>query len=173
MKITPVVLGCCAALLVVCLVCWGYLACSRRRRDVRYDERQQKARLEAGRISSFFSYAYFGGLALYLAWACFYGASTPPAYLLVCVGLLLKLMAYHIYCIFSHAALPLGEKPLAAVTLYGGMAFFQGLYFWDHVRLGHLDTPGWEYGILNLIGAFCFGFLAVFHLITMLRKEKE
>ncbi len=174
MEFVLIVFVCLITLAVLCLVCWGYLLYSRRHESKQYDERQQKARLEAGRISDWFTYAYFGWLMLYLAVGYFNQTYTLPAHLLIGFGLFMKVMAYHIYCIFSHAALPLGEKPLGAVLGYAGLAMLQGFSLArliDDYRLG--SPQGSALAMLNVMGLVCFGFLSLAHLLTMLRKEKE
>ncbi len=173
MEVVLVMFVCLVTLAVLCLLCWGYRAYNRRHENKQYDERQQKARLEASQVSNIFTYVYFFGVFVYLSAGYFNQTDTFPAFLLVSYGLLMKLVSYHIYCIFSHAALPLGERPSAMIIFYGGLAFLQAWKFADHVRLGHLHTAGTLYVIDYLLGAIGFGFLAILYLISMLRKEKE
>ena len=91
------------------------------------------------------------------------------------IGMLIQLLSFHIYCLLTHSALPLGEKPVSMVvgySLLGGMYLVQ--FFAQYIPE---DTPyliGAEsMNLFRLLIALSFFALAVMHLISMLRKEKE
>ena len=143
--------------------------------SAKYDERQKIARSNAYRFSHWIGMIYYFGLLVYFTLQAGKSEWVLEPFLLVTIGILIQLQSFHIYCLMTHSALPLGEKPMPTVisyTLLGGLYLVQ--YFVQHIPE---DTPWLTganiYNLLRLLIALDFFALAVMHLIGMLRREKE
>ena len=141
----------------------------------KFDERQQIERGNAYRFSHWIGMIYYMGLIIYFVFHTGESEWVFEPFLLVTVGILIQLQSFHIYCLMTHSALPLGEKPLPTIIGYfglGGVYLIQ--YFGQYIPE---DTP-WltgaaSYNLLRLLISLDFFALAVMHLIAHLRKEKE
>ena len=141
----------------------------------KYDERQKAARGNAYRFSQGVGMVYYIGLLAYFVFHT--GKSEWPLepFLLLMLGILIQLLSFHIYCLITHSALPLGEKPLPMVVSYSLLGIMYLVQFF--AQYIPEDTP-WlvgaeSYNLFRLLLAFSFFSLAILHLITLLRKEKE
>ena len=141
----------------------------------KFDERQQIDRGNAYRFSHWVGMVYYFGLMVYFVLHTGENEWVLEPFLLITIGILLQLQSFHIYCLMTHSALPLGEKPLPIIVSYfvlGGL--YLVMYFGQYIPE---DTP-WitgaaSYNLLRLLISLDFFALAVMHLIAHLRKEKE
>ena len=141
----------------------------------KYDERQMIDRGNAYRFSHWIGLIYYFGLLVYFVFRIGKKDWVLEPFLLVAIGILIQLQSFHIYCLMTHSALPLGEKPVPTIIgnfLLGGLYLAQ--YFLQYIPE---DTP-WLSGaqsmnLFRLLISFDFFALAVMHLIAHLRKEKE
>lgn len=166
--------GCVAVMVVICLVnIWW----RRSGRPVdNYDERQKIAHGEAFQVSMLVGNFYYLVLAiLYVMQKDREQYSVEP-FLGIFFGIELQAMLYHIYCLLTHSALPLHQKPLSTIISYGalGLLQFANYYTWynQHGLTPSLTGDGTIQLIYLMCGVF-FLFLAAMHLIAMVWKEKE
>ena len=141
----------------------------------KYDERQQIDRGHAYRFSWWISMVYYFGLAVYFIFRNGKGEWMLEPFLLLFIGILIQLQSFHIYCLMTHSALPLGEKPFATISgnfMLGILYLVQ--YYFQYIPE---DTPYFSgaksMNLFRLLIALDFFSLAVMHLIAYLRKEKE
>ena len=144
----------------------------------KFDERQKIARGNAYRFSHGVGLIYYFGLMVYFT--IHTGKTEWPAepFLLVFIGILLQLQSFHIYCVMSHSALPLGEKPTPTIISYfilGSM--WLAMCFVQHIPVDAAAAAGYtgagSFNLFRLLIALDFYALAGLHLISLLRKEKE
>ncbi len=160
-------LGILALLVAVCLaVVW----LERRFPGKRFDERQKIARGNAYRLASWVGNVYFLViLAIMLRWPDL--SRYVELYLLIFLGLELEVIVMHIYCIITHASLPLSEKPGMAV---GSYLLIGALYLTmiDFSQPLKLVGYGSNRVIWLSLGVY-FLALAAMHILSLLRREKE
>ena len=144
----------------------------------KYDERQKIARGNAYRFSHWIGMIYYFGLLIYFTLHTGKSEWVLEPFLLVTIGILIQLQSFHIYCLMTHSALPLGERPLTTIVCYfitGSMYLLQ--YFGQYIPLDAAEAAGFDgamsYNLLRLLIALNFFALALMHLIAHLRKEKE
>ena len=144
----------------------------------KYDERQKIARGDAYRFSCWVGMVYYLGLMAYFTFRVGESEWVLEPFLLVTIGILLQLLSFHIYCLITHSALPLGEKPLPTIIghfVLGGM--YLVMYFGQRTPLDTAEAAGYDgalsFNLLSLLIALEFFTFAVTHLIAYLRKEKE
>lgn len=141
----------------------------------KYDERQQLDRGNAYRFSWWVGMVYYFGLLTYFVFHTGKGEWLLEPYLLVMIGLLIQLQSFHVYCLMTHSALPLGEKPMPAITGY----FFLGAlylvqYFQQYIPEDVVGITGAEsMNLFRLLISLDFFSMAIMHLIAAIRKEKE
>lgn len=163
-----------AALLTLVLVCGTARGLYRSGDNKAYDERQLIEQGRARAVANTVEAVYFGLLTAYLIHMEFGGKQTLPPSLLIFIGLLLQIMTYHIYCVMTHAALPFGENPKATIFWLTAAGLVQFGNFCTNHRTPPLWAPGdTGIGVLNLAAGTAFFFLALLHLICLLRKERE
>lgn len=162
------------AIAVLAAVCAIVVYLERNFPGEKYDERQKVARGNAYRLCFWVGMVYYLILIPYLVMGVYDEWVVEP-YLLVTIGFILQMLSFHIYCLMTHSALPLGEKPIPTVVSYfllGGMYLAQ--YLLLNTGGNTVDFSGYEsVNGLRLLMALGFCFLAVVHLIAYLRKEKE
>lgn len=144
----------------------------------KYDERQKIARGNAYRFSHWVGMAYYIGLLFYFAMRIGESEWVLEPFLLLTIGILIQLQSFHIYCLMTHSALPLGEKPLPTIVghfILGGMYLL--MYFDQYIPLDVAKAAGYDgalsFNLLRLLISLDFFALAVMHLIAYLRKEKD
>ena len=141
----------------------------------KFDERQQIERGNAYRFSHWIGMIYYMGLIIYFVFHTGESEWVFEPFLLVTVGILIQLQSFHIYCLMTHSALPLGEKPVPTIIgnfLLGGLYLVQ--YFFQYIPENIVGLTGAEsMNLFRLLISLDFFALAVFHLIAYLRKEKE
>lgn len=141
----------------------------------KYDERQQIDRGNAYRFSWWVGTVYYFGLFTYFVFHTGKGEWPLEPFLFVLIGIMIQLQSFHIYCLMTHSALPLGEKPMPTIIgsiLLGGMYLAQ--YFYQYIPDDIVGiTRATSMNLLRLLIALDFFSMAVMHLIASLRKEKE
>lgn len=144
----------------------------------KYDEMQKINRGKAYRFSFGVGQVYFFALVIYCIFHTGKSEWIIEPFLLVMIGIMIQLQSFHIYCLMTHSALPLGEKPLPTVISYatlGGMHLIQffGQYIPEDAAAAAGLTGAGSYNLFRLLLALMFFSLAVLHLIAHLRREKE
>ena len=91
------------------------------------------------------------------------------------IGILIQLQSFHIYCLMTHSALPLGEKPVP--TIIGNFSL-GSIYLAQYYLQRIPENIAWLTGaqsmnLFRLLISFNFFLLAGLHLIAHLRKEQE
>ena len=167
MKAVLMMLG---VLLVMVALCWVCLWFEKKAPSEDYDERQKIAQGNASEISLWVGIVYSFAVIYWMK------EDKMPAegYLVIFAGLVLQLMVFHIYCLMTHSALPLSQKPWVTIVNYSILAVV-----W--ILRATMYDPAWGtslYGAgsgfwATVLGAFCFCALAVMHLISLIWKEKE
>ena len=160
-------LGILALLVAVCL---GVVWLERRFPGKKFDERQKIARGNAYRLSSLVGNVYFLViLAIMIRWPDLTRFVEP--YLLIFLGLELEVMVMHIYCIITHASLPLSEKPAVTICSY----LFIGVLYLTMVDFSRpLDLVGYDSNRLIWLSlGLLFLAVAVMHILSLLHREKE
>ena len=144
----------------------------------KYDERQKIARGDAYRFSHWVGMIYWLGLLVHFVMHTGESEWMIEPFLWVIIGILIQLQSFHIYCLITHSALPLGEKPLPTIIgnfVLGGMYLL--MYFGQYIPLDAAEAAGYDgamsFNLLRLLVSLDFFALAVMHLIAYLRKEKE
>lgn len=163
-----------AVLLTLVLVCGTARGWYRSGDNKAYDERQLVEQGRARAVADTVEVVYFGLLIVYLIYVEFGGRQTLPPSMLIFIGLIIQVVTYHIYYVMTHAALPFGENPKTTIFWLMAAGVVQFGNFW----MNHSDSPLWApgdtgIGLLNLVAGTAFFFLALIHLIALLRKERE
>ena len=141
----------------------------------KFDERQKIARGNAYRFCHWVGLVYYFGLMVYFTFHTGKAEWPLEPFLLLVIGILIQLQSFHIYCVMTHCALPLGEKPMPTIIGYLVLGtMWLAMYFGQYIPE---DTPylsGAEsMNLFRLLTALDFYALAAMHLIGLLRKEKE
>ena len=160
---------------IILLACVLAVYVGRNFTSEKFDERQQIDRGHAYRFSWWVSMVYYFGLAVYFIFRNGKSEWILEPYLLLFIGILIQLQSFHVYCLMTHSALPLGEKPVPTIIsnfLLGSMYLAQ--YYFQFIPD---DTPylsgAKSMNLFRLLIALDFFSMAVMHLIAYLRKEKE
>ncbi len=160
---------------IVVLACCLALYADRNFASEKYDERQQIERGNAYRFSFYVGTVYYMALLVYFVFHTGENAWALEPFVLLMIGMLLQLQSFHIYCVMTHSALPLGEKPVPMIvgyTILGGMYLLQ--YYGQYVPENTVGITGaMSYNLFRLLISLDFFSLAVLHLISLLWKEKE
>lgn len=163
-----------AVLAGIVLLCAGGIRWEKRHsgdQDEEYDERQKYARGNAYRLSFYVSFCYYLGLL----WCMRFMEELESVYMLLFVGVGLQLMVFHIYCLLSHAALPLSEtdKPWRVIYVYSGLAVLAVIDFLKFAVFGKAEglTELSGNAVRSLILCVTWGSLALMHLIQYFRDR--
>ncbi len=156
---------CLVALGAVCLLCYLYLLYSRNREEKNFDERQILEQARAEKVSNLAALVYFAALMYYFTDS----AHTENAYMWVGFGILLKVIAYDVYCIFCNAAYPLGQSHWNQISTYGSLAVVQLVWTVRSLSYEYTGNLVW----LSLVAAIGFAFLALCHLIAQIREKRQ
>lgn len=159
-----------AVLSLLVILCAAVIWVERKFSSEKYDERQKIARGNGYRVSFWVSAVYYLIVMSVMIFQVEKPKTVEP-YLLIFGGLILQVMASHIYCILTHAALPLSEKPWVAVICYlfsGALQLLTNDYSEPFPLVGR-GSEAW----VRLMTAVSFFMLAAMHLISLLRREKE
>ena len=151
-----------AALAVLCAaVIWA----ERKFPGKKYDERQMLARGKAYRLALAVSTVYFTVVGVYLTFHTGEDLPVEP-YILIFFGIVLQAQVCHIYCLLTHAALPLGEKPGVAITCYFalGILYLIQCLRWESLTFTGLQASAWG----QLLCAVTFLELGAIHLFRVI-----
>ena len=167
MSVIMMTIGVFAAMLIFCA---GVIFIERKFPSERYDERQKQARGNAYRLSFWTGMVYYLVVMTVLTFRI--GKDMPiEPFLLVFGGLLLQVMVSHFYSILTNSALPLSEKPGVAVLSFSFCGILQ-LASQDYSQ--PIPLVGWgSQAWVTLLAGVSFLILALLHLISILRREKE
>ena len=167
MSVIMMTIGVFAAMLIFCA---GVIFIERKFPSERYDERQKQARGNAYRLSFWTGMVYYLVVMTVLTFRI--GKDMPiEPFLLVFGGLLLQVMVSHFYSILTNSALPLSEKPGVAVLSF---SFCGILQLASHDYSQPIPLVGWgSQAWVTLLAGVSFLILALLHLISILRREKE
>ena len=157
-------------LLALVLICIAVIWLERKFPSEKYDERQKQARGNAHRVSFTLGMVYYLVILAIMIRQVDQPKIVEP-YLLLFMGILLQVMTVHIYCILTHAALPLSEKPGLAVGSYLLCAICHLLSndFTKPMPFVGRGSERWVW----LAGMISFFALAIMHGISLMRREKE
>ena len=141
----------------------------------KFDERQKINRGDAYRFSHWMGIIDYFGLLVYFVFHTGKAEWAIEPFVLLFIGILIQLQSFHIYCLMTHSALPLGEKPIPMIvsyTMLGGIYLAQ--YYLQYIPENTVGLTGAEsMNLFRLLLAFDFFALALLHLIAYLRKERE
>ena len=140
-----------------------------------YDERQELARGEAAKLSMFVVLIYF--LALFAGYGyrgLVYDTEirAMEVALAIMVGLGAALMVNHTYCLLTHAALPLGKKPMGTMVSFFVSAVLELLNYYLRCWL-YPDRGSQMEGYIWLMCGVSSCYLGILYLIEWLRSRKE
>lgn len=137
-----------------------------------FDERQAAARGKGNGVALLVGAIYYVALSLYLDRNEGREMVIEPS-LLVLGGVFLMLLTVHIHSAMADAALPLGQKPIAAVGIYSILAVMNILLIIQHISLFGPEVNGGYGGLfIKLLVAIIWIVLAVTHLIAYLRDKR-
>ena len=143
----------------------------------KYDERQKIARGNAYRVSFLLSMVYNIFLLFYFTMGTGRTQWVLEPFLLITIGFLIQMDSFHIYCVLTGCALPLGEKPKTTIVCYSLMGItYLAQYYMFYIPenvVGLSDSGSRSMNLFRLLISFSFFSLAVLHLIACLRKEEE
>ena len=169
-----------AALLLMCFLvlflmglCAAVIRLEKKHPSKDYDERQKQARGNAYRFSFWLGLLYYFGMYIAALW--YFPTELRPGNVaaVIFLGTDLQAISFHIYCLFTHSALPLSEKPLVPIWSYTVLAAFNLLEIVvDGVKEFSVLEPGVN-SLSRLMTGFFFLVLAVLHLIQYLQNRKE
>lgn len=173
MGILQIIFSLACIFLGIVLLCLGVIYLERKAPSEEYDERQKAMRGNAYRLSFFVGMIYYLVVTVILIRAVD-GEKTVEPYLLLYFGMILQIMVLHTYCLLTHSALPLSEKPVTTIVCYILSGLIQLLYVFEKLDAFPLpfvgkETSGW----IHLTTGILVLFLALMHLIRLLWKEKE
>ncbi len=151
-------------------LCRGMLFLERNFPGKQYDERQKAARGNAYRAGFYFGLVWLVASELIVG----YDAPEGVPMLVLFLGLLAQMLVFHIYCLLTHAALPLSEKPWMSIASYGLMAAFYAVNVFTARNIAaRWPVKPMVNTLIQLSMAVGFGTLSVMHLIQYLRDRKE
>lgn len=162
-------------ILAIVAVCAFVVYLEREFPSKKYDERQKIARGKAFRFSHWIGMFYYFALMVAFIFHTGKGEWFIQPFVWIFIGILIQLQAFHIYCLMTHCALPLGTKPMPTIigyVLLGGIYFAQ--FWFQYIPENTVGLVGAaSFNLFRLLLAVSFFSLAVLHLIAYLRKEKE
>ena len=175
MQIGLVVLLFVAVVVLIAIACGAAVYVGRNFTSKKYDERQQIDRGNAYRFSFYVGTLYYFALLVYFIFHTGNSEWVLEPFVLLMIGILLQLQSFHIYCVMTHSALPLGEKPLPTMIGYCILgAMYLAQYFLQHIPEDTVGLTGAaRYNLVRLLISLDFFSLAGLHLIGLLWKEKE
>ncbi len=159
-----------AVVAAICGICFVMIWWERRHPSKNYDERQQLARGKAYRVGFYVSAVWYMIALLYIL----FDGDTDGMILIIFMGFWTQALAFHIYCLLTHAALPWSQKPVSTIVSYGILSGFYAINIWaaQGIDSRWTDKPPVN-TFLQLSLAVGFGALATMHLIQYLREKKE
>lgn len=173
MSVLQIMFAMLGILLGIVLFCLGVIYLEKKAPGEEFDERQKIMRGNAHRLSLMVGFVYFLVVTAVLIRQVD-GEKTVEPFLLIFFGLEIQLLVLHTYCLLTHSALPLSEKPITAIVCYTVSGLIQLGYIFN--RLGDFPLAMVGYGSsgwIHLTTGVFFLYLALMHLIALLHKEKE
>ena len=175
MSVAMVLLFTIIVISIIVVVCTLSIYVEKNFSSEKFDERQKINRGNAYCFSHWVGVAYYFGLLVYFVFRIGKYDWPVEPFLLIAIGILLQLQSFHIYCLLTHSALPLGEKPMPTIFGYfllGGIYLAQ--YYIQYIPKDTVGLVGADsMNLFRLLIAFDFFALAFLHLIAHLRREKE
>lgn len=175
MKIGQAIVGMVAIVAAMAAVSAGAVWCEKRFPGPDYDERQKIARGNAYRVSFWVGTVYaLGGMVYYQFFAQAQSEVIEPS-LLLFGGIALTALAFHIYCLLTNAALPLGQRPGGTALVYlllGGVNLAQTIARYYGGQPLALAGQGSSL-LMSLVLSVFFLSLSVLYAIRMVWQEKE
>lgn len=173
MKVQYAVYGLIGIVVILAALSFLTIWIGRKAHSHRFDERQQIARGDAYRFSFWVGFFCYFGMLIYMI-QCVEHEPVVEPYLLMFLTICIQAVAFHMYCVVTHSALPFDEKPIGPIVGYSVMGVFHLLGFISRdvketLPLRGQGTSAWMDLILG-------GFLlvvALIYLIGALIKEKE
>jgi hypothetical protein len=154
-------------------LCLAALWLQRHFPDKNYDERQMLNRYKASNVSLLVGLIYYLVVMVILIYQVD-GRKNIEPYLLVLFGILLQTTVDHTYCLFTHSALPLSQKPRSAIMGYLFCSAVQLLSFLINQDIRPLSLVGHgSSGWVNLTAGISFLYLALMHGLSLFGREKE
>lgn len=173
MSVMNALLLMCVFTVVLMAFCAGVIWLEKKYPSENYDERQKQARGNAYRFSFWMGLAYYFVLTLVAIWNRPWDNSVVDLYLLLSFGLTIQAISFHIYCFFTHAALPLSENPKVSIVGYALLAGLNLVQFIGYhsieLSFGGESSNKW----VNLMTGFLFLVLTLLHLFQQLRDRGE
>ncbi len=159
-----------AGVVVLGALCWGILFLERHFPSKQYDERQKVARGNAYRAGFYLGLVWLIASGLVVG----YDAHEGTLMFVLFLGFVAQMLVFHIYCLLTHAAMPLSEKPWMSIASYGIMAVFYGVNVFTarNIDARWPDKPMVN-TLIQLTMAVGFGSLSLMHLIQYLRDRKS
>lgn len=170
MSIMNAILVTIGALAMILFFCAIVIFIERRFPSERYDERQKQARGNAYRLSFWTGMVYYLVVMTVLTFRIGKDIQIEP-FLLIFGGLMVQVMVSHFYSILTNSALPLSEKPGIAVLafLFCGILQLASHDYTHPIPFVGQGSQAW----VTLLTGVSFLILALLHLISILRREKE
>lgn len=173
MSLITALLFLCGIVATLLLLCAAVIWFEKKHPGTDYDERQKIARGNAYRFSFWMGFVYY--FELYIAVLWYFPKDLRPGNVApaMFIGTLIQAMSFHIYCFFTHADMPMSQKPIVSIWSYTVLAAFNLLELVvDGVREFSVLEPGVN-NLSRLMTGFFFLVLAILHLIQLLRNRKE
>lgn len=160
-------------LLGIVLLCAVVIFLERKFPGREYDERQKIMRGKAADLSLMTGLVYFLVVMMILVRQVEEEKTAEP-FLLIFFGLELQMLVYHTYCLLTHSAMPLSEKPVTAIVCYSVSGLIQLVFIFNRLDDFPIAMVGYgSSGWIHLTTGVFFLYLALMHLIALLHKEKE
>lgn len=173
MKVVDVLIWAVVAVLLLMAVCAGVIWLERKFPGKEYDERQKIARGNAYRFSFWTGMLYYFGLTMMAIWNREWKDPVVDLYLALLFGLMLQALAFHVYCVITHAALPMSENPKVTIVGYFILCAINLTRFLDdftqEIPMTGEESSKW----IQMLSAVFFLILALTHLLQYMRREKE
>lgn len=170
MAITEMLLWILLGLAAIVALCFAALWLEKHFPMTNFDERQQIARGKAYRLSFGVGIIWIIVSILYMS----FGGNMDNMPVILWFSFLAQTITFHIYCLLTHAALPMSQKPMTAILSYGLLTL---VYVVNTVIAIDIDTRWPDKPQANtwmkLSLAVWFGGLTIMHLIQYLRDRKE
>lgn len=139
-----------------------------------FDERQKLAQGEAYRVSFLMLLTY---LIVILALDAAGLLEEVSLQLIILLELVVGLLTYDTYCMFTGASLPVGEAPGKSALVSGGLSLLWFIQFFGYLRLkgsfksvlSLSDTTHW----LRLLMGVAFGYSAIAYCVQFWKEQKE
>lgn len=170
MTITEMLLWLLLGLVAIVALCFAVLWFEKNFPMTNFDERQQISRGKAYRVGFYVS-AIWSIVSLFYI---MFGGDIDGMIMIIFLGFSAQALAFHTYCLLTHAALPMSQKPVSTIVSYSILSAFYAVNVCIAKGLDSrwIDKPPVN-TLLQLSLAVGFSALAIMHLIQYLRDKKE